>query len=92
MEELCAYMGFMVLMGIMRIPCIADYWQKDTVYHYIPVAGRITRDRFYELHRFLHFVDNGTLLVPNTSGYDKLGKIAPIITGTGSICDCMEPC
>ena len=27
-EELCAYMGFMVLMGIVRLPCIANYWKK----------------------------------------------------------------
>ena len=35
---------------------------------------------FFELHRFLHFVDNFTLSTPGTPGYDKLSKIRPIIT------------
>ena len=79
LEELCAYMGFMILMGITKLPCIDDYWRKDAVYHYKPVASRITRDRFRELHKYLHFVDNSTLAALHTPGYDKLGKIRPII-------------
>ena len=78
-EELCAYLGFMVLMGIARLPCLRDYWKKDVIYHYVPIAGRISRDRFYDLHRYLHFTDNSTLSPPHTPGYNKLGKIAPII-------------
>ncbi len=44
------------------------------------MASRISRDRFFELHRYLHFVDNSTLSAPGTPEYDKLGKVAPIIT------------
>lgn len=83
-EELCAYFGFMILMGIVRLPSLGDYWKKDVIYHYMPVADRISRDRFYDLHRYLHFVDNGTLSPPHTPGYNKLGKIAPIITMLGN--------
>ena len=57
-EELCVYMGFMILMGVVKLPAIYDYWRKDTVYHYSPVASRISRDHFFELHRYLHFTDN----------------------------------
>ena len=60
-EELQAYMGFMILMGLVKLPSKYDYWQRDEIYHYSPVASRITRDRFFELHRFLHFADNSTL-------------------------------
>ena len=42
--------------------------------------SRISRDRFFELHRYLHFVDNSTLAAPGTPDYDKLGKVRPIIT------------
>ena len=78
-EELQAYMGFMILMGIVHLPSIYDYWKKDEVYHYSPVASRIFRDRFFELHRYLHFADNSSLGLPGTPEYDKLGKIKPII-------------
>ena len=82
-EELCAYFGFMILMGIVRLPRFDDYWRKDAIYHYSPVASRITRDRFRELKKYLHFANNSTLAAPQTPGYDKLGKIRPIITMLG---------
>ena len=78
-EELCAYMGFMILMGLVKLPSIYDYWRKDEVYHYEAVASGISRDRFFELHRYLHFVDNSTISAPGTPEYDKLGKVGPII-------------
>ena len=34
------------------------YWSTDPALHYSPVVDRITRDRFREISRFLHFVDN----------------------------------
>ena len=30
-DELTAFMGFMLLMGIVRLPSIADYWKLDEV-------------------------------------------------------------
>ena len=74
-----AYMEFMILMGIVHLPSIYDYWKKDEIFHYSPVASRISRDRFFELHRYLHFADNSILSPPGHSGYNKLGKIRPVI-------------
>ena len=86
MEELCAYLGFMILMGIVRLPTLRDYWKKDEVFHYSTLAKRIPRDRFLDLHRYLHFVDNSTLQPPRSPGYYKLGKVRPIIN---MISDCL---
>jgi hypothetical protein len=77
--ELQAYMGFMILMGIIHMPSIYDYWKKDDIYHYSPVASRISRDRFFELHRYLHFADNDVLAPPGDPRYNKLGKIQPVL-------------
>ena len=79
-EELCAYFGFMMLMGLVKLPSIYDYWQKDLVYHYSPIADRISWKRFFDIHRFIHFANNATLSAPGSSDYDKLGKIRPILT------------
>ena len=62
--ELQAYIGSMVMMGIVHLPSIYDYWKKDEVFHYSPVASWISRDHFFELHRYLHFADNSTLPQP----------------------------
>ena len=48
-------------------------------------------NRFRELHKFLHFTNSSTLAPPGTPGYDKLGKLRPIISMIGeqiaSVCD-----
>ena len=66
-------------MGINSLPSLHDYWKKDSTYHYAPVADRISRDRFTEISRYLHFVDNSTLAPRTTQEYDRLGKIHPVL-------------
>ena len=78
-EELKAYLGFCVLMGINSLPAIDDYWSTDPTLHYSPIADRITRDRFKEISRYLHFADNSTLPPRGTPGHDRLGKVLPVI-------------
>jgi len=79
-EEIRAYFGFYVLMGINHLPEIRDYWSKDEKLHYSPVADRISRRRFEEISRYLHFADNATLPARGEDGYERLQKVQPIIT------------
>ena len=79
LKSLCAYMGFMLLMGIVHLPSTDDYWKNDEVYHCSPTAGQISRNSFHELHRYLHFVDNSTLASPRSPEYDRLGKVRPLV-------------
>ena len=79
-EELKAFLGFSILMGVNSLPSIKDYWKRDPHYHYAPVADRITRDRFLEISRYLHFVDNDSLEPRGSEGYNRLGKVRPVIT------------
>ena len=51
-EEILAYFGFMLLMGINHLPSLADYWKLDPTYGNGPVADRITRDWFMEISSF----------------------------------------
>ncbi len=77
--ELKAHMGFCMLMGIVRLPSIEDYWKKDTHYHYSPIASKISRDRFRDIRCYLHFCDNTTLPTPGTPGSDRIGKVRPLV-------------
>ena len=77
-EELCAYLGFMLLMGVVHLPSLYDYWKNNEVYHYSPIASKISRNRFLQLHRYLHFVDNSKVTPPGSPEYDRLGKIRPV--------------
>ena len=67
------------MIGLVRLLSIYDYWSTNPVHHYSPTADRIPRDRFFEIHRYLHFVDNSLLPRYDSPGYDKLGKIQPVI-------------
>ena len=78
-EELKAFLGFLVLMSINSLPTLKDYWKCDPTYHFAPIASRISRDRFLEVSRYLHFVDNDTLEPCESPSYNRLGKVRPLI-------------
>lgn len=50
-EDYRAFIAFHILMAINHLPSIDDYWKKDEFLHYLPIAKRISRDRFRELSR-----------------------------------------
>ena len=60
-NEVRAYLGFHILKGINILPSDDDYWKKDSCLYYHPIASRVSRDRFRELGRYFHFIDNSTL-------------------------------
>ena len=70
-DELKAYFGFQILMGFNRL---RDYWSMN-----FPIASRISRNRFLEIQRFLHFVDNITIASRGEPEYDRLAKVRPVI-------------
>ena len=43
-EEIRAYLGFHILMGLNHKPEIRDYWSRDELLHYAPIASHISRD------------------------------------------------
>ncbi len=78
-EELKAYFGFCVYMGMNRLPDLYDYWSLDEAFHYFPVASRITRKRFLEIQRYLHFANNETIIGRGEPGFDRLAKVRPVL-------------
>ena len=77
--ELRAYFGFMLLMGLVSLPALDDYWRRDTFLRYSPIADRISRDRFRDIHRFLHFNSNCNLPLVGEPGHHRLGKVRPVM-------------
>ena len=85
-EELKAFFGFQILMGISKKPDRRDYWSLDERLNYPPVSSRIPRLRFEEISRYLHFVDNSTLPTRGEDGYTRLQKVDPIISAVRERC------
>ena len=60
-SDIESFLGFNFLMGLNPKPSINDYWRTDDLYYYPPVTQRISRNRFREISRYLHFADNSLL-------------------------------
>ena len=78
-EKLDAFWGFSILMGVVQLPSLDDYWSRDPLTHYAPIAMKIPRWRFREISRYLHFVDNQHLAPRGSPTFDRLGKVRPVI-------------
>ncbi len=85
-SDIRAFLGFAILMGVNQLPALVHYWRRNPIFRYSPIADRISRDRFLDFWRFLHFVDNTTLPDRSDPGYDRLGKVRPIITAVEQAC------
>ena len=79
-DDLMAYFGIMIIMGLVDRPSLHDYWKKDPIFYCPPIAERMARDRFLEIHRYLHFVDNHSITTPGKPGYDRLCKVRHILS------------
>jgi len=43
-SDIYAFLGIAILMGVNQLPALAHYWRKDPIFHYSPIADRISRD------------------------------------------------
>ena len=84
--EIRAYLGFTILMGINQLPEIRDYWSSNEYLRYAPIADKISRNRFEQITRYLHFVDNTSLPSRGQEGYSRLQKVEPVISAMKANC------
>jgi len=74
-EEFLQFLGVVLAMGIIRLPEIRDYWSTDSVLNFPFFRSNFARDRFEDILRFLHVVDNQQAPHPRPTLY----KIQPMI-------------
>ena len=85
-EELKVYIGFHIIMGVNHLQEIRDYWSLDEKLGNSFIASQIPRDRFEEISRYLHFVDNTGLPLRDEPGYHQLQKVLSILNIIKSKC------
>ena len=69
-EELKAYFGVCVIMGIDQLPRIGDYWKDDPFIGNTGIKQTMTRKGFQEISQFLHFADLTRTPSHGENGYD----------------------
>ena len=50
-EEVRAYIGFCILMSIVRLPALRDYWRPNKYLNYAPISSKISRNHFMQIAR-----------------------------------------
>lgn len=73
-KEIEMFVGMLFKMGVVQMPNVRDYFAKESIYE--PVASVMSRNRFQQLCRYLHFVDNTDESIDRN---DKAWKIRPFL-------------
>ena len=82
-EEIKAYFGFYILVGLVKEP---DYWATEETFHYTPIVSCISRNRFEDISRYLHFVDKRNLPPLGSLGYHRLPYVKPLLDALRERC------
>lgn len=79
-QELRAYFGICIIMGINNLPRIAMYWSTDPFIGNTGIQSVMARNRFEELSQYLHFTNSETEPPRGDANFDRLFKIRPILS------------
>ena len=78
-DELAAFLGINILMGINRLPVIKDCWSAEEGLGNPLTQKAMTRSRFFEILQNMHFSENLQNLPPRDSEqYDRAWKLRPL--------------
>ncbi|XP_069814605.1 piggyBac transposable element-derived protein 4-like [Dendropsophus ebraccatus] len=77
--ELQKFWGLLLNMGLVKKTGIRDYWSSDILYNTPLNSTVMTRTRFEDILKCLHYNDNSRCPPPQDPSYDRLYKVRPVI-------------
>ena len=78
-EEMTAFLGMLVGMGLHRLPTIELYWSTDPLFRVPALAHIMPVKRFKKLLDGLHLNDNSVAPRKGDDDFDKVYKVRPLI-------------
>ena len=83
-EELCAFLGANLLMGINKLPTMENYWSVDEGLRNSLIQNAMTRARFLEILQNIHFaVNHKELPSKESEEFDRAWKLRPLFNHLG---------
>ncbi|CAF3137077.1 unnamed protein product [Rotaria sp. Silwood2] len=76
-SEIRQFVGILLMTGIYGLPQQRSYWTNSTRVE--SIASTMSRDRFLEIKKNLHVVDNINQLGQNDPNYDRAFKVRPLL-------------
>lgn len=82
-QELCRFLGLVVMMGQYPIPNVADYWStsSDVDFSFVPASG-INRERFFAIRSLLHLRDPFSAVAAGDSKAHKFREFLEALRDT----------
>ena len=74
--EMAQFFGSLIMSGIYCFPDQRFFWMSTTRVE--SISSTMSRDRFLEIRKYLHVVDNSNLLDCNDPSYDRAHKVRPL--------------
>ena len=78
-EEIKAFLGMILAMGIHKVPSVSDYWSQHALLGVPGITRNMLRNRFMQILQNLHLNDNSKMPQPGYSDFDKLHKVRPLL-------------
>ena len=78
-DELNAFVAIFIVMGINKLPSIHMYWSENDMIGCAWISKIMSRNRFCQINRFLHVVDNALSVPKDAPGYNPMFKIQPLL-------------
>ena len=80
LQEMKAFFGLVIAMGSIKLPAIDLYWKKDKWVFDVPSFNKVmSRSRFKQIWRYLHFCNEQNASQLDDPEADKLYKIRPLL-------------
>ena len=86
-EELIAFIGLNIAMGVISLPKLNDYWSTDIIRSHPWFRSVMPRNRFRQILCYIHVADNSQALRQDDPTYDKLWKVRPMMNFLLSKCN-----
>lgn len=91
-DEIRAFLGLNLLMGIKQYPSYRDHWSTAPDLHDPYISRIMTLHRFGWLLSNIHLNDNTVMPARGTINYDKLYKVKPFLeTLKANFQNCLQP-
>ena len=71
-DELKAFIGILIYMGIVKLPWMHMYWSTDILVHQESVSTIMTQTRFMQIWRYFLLADNSSAPPGQDPGFDKI--------------------
>ncbi|XP_033756191.1 piggyBac transposable element-derived protein 4-like [Pecten maximus] len=78
-NEIRAYIGMNIMMGVKQLPRIWCYWSTDKRYYDAFISGVMPKTRFLKLNQYIHLRDTAVIPGRDDPDYDPLFKVRPML-------------